>query len=315
MEILKLKAPTKDYLWGGNKLREEFGKKSEHKIIAESWELSVHKDGLTTIDSHPYKNMNFSDYLREKSSLAIGKNYDGDRFPILIKFIDALKSLSIQVHPKDEFAQKYENDNGKTEMWYIVDARKGSYIYYGFNKEVSKEEFEQAISQGKLESLLNKVYVNSGDVFFIEAGTVHAIGAGILIYEVQQNSNVTYRVYDFNRKDKDGNLRELHVDKALEVSNLKPNKKYDFDSLNTISPSLIRLAKSEYFDVFKGIISDLFYDITDESFHAISITEGAGFIKSGDAKFEFKKGDSFFIPAQNGSYQIIGGGTFILSRL
>lgn len=315
MEILKLNPPTKDYLWGGNKLREEYGKKSDYEIIAESWELSVHKDGLTKIDTHPYEDMNFSDYLKEKSNLVIGKNYDKDKFPILIKFIDALKSLSIQVHPKDDFAQKYENDNGKTEMWYIVDAKKNSFIYYGFKKEVSKEKFEEAIKNASLEDLLNKVYVKPGDVFFIEAGTVHAIGAGILIYEVQQNSNVTYRVYDYNRKDKDGNLRPLHIDKAIEVSNLKTNKEYNFESLNSISPSLIRLAKSEYFDVFKGIISDLFYDINDESFHAISIIEGSGYIKSEDEKIEFKKGDSFFIPAQNGSYQIIGEGSFILSKL
>ncbi|MDO5026236.1 MAG: class I mannose-6-phosphate isomerase [Tissierellia bacterium] len=315
MEILKLKAPTKDYLWGGNRLRKDFGKESKDEIIAESWELSLHKDGLTMIDSAPYKNMTLASLIEKRTNSIIGKDYDGDRFPILIKFIDALKSLSIQVHPQDDYARKYENDNGKTEMWYIVDADEDSFIYYGLKKEVSKEAFKKAIENSDLEAILNKVYVKAGDSFLIEAGTIHAIGAGILIYEVQQNSNVTYRVYDYNRRDKDGNLRQLHIDKALEVSNLTENKKYTFNSENTINPSLRRLAKSQYFDVFIGEINNQTYEISDESFHAISVVDGLGFIEANGIKHEFKKGQSFFIPAQNGSYTIKGQGKFILSRL
>lgn len=314
MDILKLKAPVKDYLWGGQKLRKDFNKESKSEIIAESWELSAHPDGASIIDNEPYQSLSFIDYLEKKGNQVIGKNYHGERFPILNKFIDAKGSLSIQVHPEDDYAQTHENDNGKTEMWYIVDADPDSYIYYGVKESVSKEEVSKAIEEGSIESLLNKVAVKKGDSFFIEAGTIHAIGAGIVIYEVQQNSNVTYRVYDFKRKDKDGKERDLHVRQALEVSNLEPNKVYEFSNENQIDPSLVRLCKSEYFDVFKGEVTNQSLKITEESFQALTFLEGSGRILAGQ-EINYKKGDSFFIPAQDGSYTIEGTGEFILSSL
>ena len=257
----------------------------------------------------------FTEYLKDKGNKVIGKDYKKDRFPILNKFIDAQDNLSIQVHPDDEYGLSHENDYGKTEMWYVIDAKPGSYLYYGLNKEVSKEEFAQAIDQGSFLDLLNKVEVKKGDVFFIEAGTIHAIGSGILIYEVQQNSNITYRVYDYKRKDKDGNERELHIDKAIEVSNLSVNKTYNFDNDNEVSKSLQRLVKSNYFDVLKGQISGETYHINEESFQALTIIDGRGTIQMGEESLEFTKGDSFFLPAKNGQYRIEGNGEFILSML
>lgn len=315
MKILKLKPALKDYLWGGNKLKTVYNKESNWDIVAESWELSAHKDGLSTIENGEFKGLTFDKYLEKMGNKVIGNEYTKDRFPILNKIIDANQSLSIQVHPEDKYANEHENDNGKTEMWYIIDAEPGSYLYYGVKEKLAKEEFKESIEEGTLLEKLNKVNVHKGDVFFIEAGTIHAIGEGILIYEVQQSSNVTYRVYDYKRKDKDGNERELHVEKALEVSNLKPNGEYNFDDKNSINSSLKRLAKSDYFDVLKGEVDDWSYTITEESFHAITFLEGNGEILTYGPSYKYEKGDTFFIPANNNEYKISGTGEFILSRL
>lgn len=316
MKILKLRPATKDYLWGGTKLKEKYNKTSNEDIMAESWELSAHKDGNSIIVNGEFEGLDFSKYLEKEGNIVIGKDYDKDRFPILIKFIDALKPLSIQVHPSDEYGLKHEGDFGKTEMWYILEAEEGANLFYGFNKEVTKEQYKIAIEDGSIEDLMNRVYVKPGDVLFIEAGTVHAIGAGIVICEIQQNSNVTYRVYDYKRKDKDGNERELHIDKAIEVSNLVPNKNYEFDNTNDINPNLKRLAKSDYFDVLKGSVNEKEeFNISEVSFQSVIILDGKGSIKLGDEELEFIKGDSFFIPAQNGKYTIKGNAEYIISRL
>lgn len=315
MKLLKLKPAQKDYLWGGNRLKSEYNKESDFEILAETWELSAHKDGVSVICNGKLNGKSFSDYLEENGNSVIGENYDKDRFPILNKFIDAQKPLSIQVHPKDEYALENENDYGKTEMWYVIEADEDSFLYYGFKDKVTKEEYRASIENGTLLDKLNKVEVNKGNVFFIEAGTVHAIGEGIIIYEVQQNSNVTYRVFDYKRKDKDGNERELHIDKAIEVSNLEPNIDYEFSNINSINDRMDRLAKSDYFDVLKGIVSSDEYKITKESFHAITFIDGNGEIKLEDEKENFKKGDTFFISAQDAEYSITGDGSFILSRL
>lgn len=317
MEILKLKPATKDYLWGGNLLREKYNKESNCDVIAESWELSAHCDGVSTIMNGKYKNKGFDQYLKDKGHSVIGKEYKKNTFPILIKFIDALKPLSIQVHPNDEYANAFENDNGKTEMWYVLEAEEGSFLYNGFKNDVTKEEFIKSINEGTLENLLNKQVVKKGDVILLEAGSVHAIGKGIVICEIQQSSNVTYRVYDYLRKDKDGNLRELHLDKAIAVSNLKKFKEYSFDNNNKINSSLIRLAKSKYFDVLKGNVKDLKNElkITDESFHSLTFLNGNGKILLDNDSIEYIKGDTFFIPADNGKYTIEGSGEFILTTM
>lgn len=315
MEILKLKPALKDYLWGGNRLKTVYGRDTNWDIIAESWELSAHKDGLSIIDNGKYKGYTFQEYLDKMGNKVIGNDYTHDRFPILNKIIDAKQALSIQVHPEDKYAREHENDNGKTEMWYIIDAGPQSYLYYGVKEKLAKEEFKESIEDGTLLDKLNKVSVHKGDVFFIEAGTIHAIGEDILIYEVQQSSNVTYRVYDYKRKDKNGNERELHIDKALDVSNLKPNGEYNFKNDNNINSSLVRLAKSDYFDVLKGEVADWSYTITEESFHAITFLEGNGEIMTHGENYPYKKGDTFFIPASNNEYKISGSGEFILSRL
>ena len=201
MSILKLYPECKDYIWGGEKLKEKYGKQTHKTPCAESWELSFHNDGLTRLFSG-------KTLVESVAEMDLGENVNVfPFFPVLIKFIDAKENLSVQVHPSDEYALANENSFGKTEMWYIVEAEKGAGIYLGFNRDVTKEEYETAIKEKRLTELLNFYEVKAGECYFIPSGTIHAIGKGCLICEIQQNSNLTYRVYDYCRKDKNGKER------------------------------------------------------------------------------------------------------------
>ena len=220
--VVKLDPAFKDNLWGGTKLRTVFGKKCDYDVIGESWELSAHPDGQSRIADGRYKGMLFNDYLSIIGKEALGwKCQAQDRFPVLIKFIDAKQALSIQIHPDDEYALENEGEYGKNEMWYVIDCEPGAYLYCGLSKDVSKEEIEERIANNTITEVLNRIDVKPGDVVMVKAGTIHAIGAGILICEIQQNSNSTYRMYDYDRRDKFGNPRELHVAKALDVVDTK----------------------------------------------------------------------------------------------
>ena len=222
MYPLLLKPPVKDYLWGGTKLKEEYNLKSEKEIAAEGWMLSCHKDGSGIVMNGEMTGKTLTKVLEIWGKEAIGKNAEKFAyFPLLIKLIDAKQKLSIQVHPNDEYALKNEGEYGKTEMWYVVDCEEGAQLIYGFKCEVTKEEFKQRIKDNTLTEICNFVPVKKGDIFFIDAGTLHAIGEGILIAEVQQNSNTTYRVSDYGRLGADGKPRELHIEKALDVTELK----------------------------------------------------------------------------------------------
>lgn len=198
MSILKLKPACKDYLWGGRRLVEEYGKEYDGETLAETWELSCHPDGPSVISNGKYAGKTLEEYIEKEGREILGTHCRRFReFPVLIKFIDANKDLSIQVHPDNRFALKNEGQYGKTEMWYVMDTEPGAFLYYGFKKEISREEFRRRINDNTLTEVLNSVSVKKGDTFFIEAGTIHAIGKGILLAEIQQNSNVTYRVYDY----------------------------------------------------------------------------------------------------------------------
>lgn len=201
----------------------EFGKEYDGDKLAETWELSCHPDGPSYVANGEYAGETLSEYILMEGKKVTGthsRHYS--QFPLLIKFIDAKDDLSIQVHPDDEYAMKNEGQYGKTEMWYIVDCEEGASLYYGFSREVSKAEFEERIKNKTLLEVLNKVEVHKGDVLFIEPGTIHAIGKGNLIAEIQENSNVTYRVYDYGRKDANGKERDLHIEKALQVTKRVP---------------------------------------------------------------------------------------------
>lgn len=299
---IKLIPVVKEIIWGGDKLKKDYGKNADFDKLAESWELTVRPDGMNTVANGEYAGMTLGELIAKSGNKIVGSNYSGDRFPLLIKFIDACDRLSIQVHPSDDYALKNENEFGKTEMWYIVEAEEGAELVFGLSKDYTKESFAKAVSEGTVENLLNRVKVHAGDVYFIPSGLVHAIGAGILICEIQQNSNVTYRVYDYNRPGKDGKPRELHVEKAKEVIvNYTPEEieKMRFSGTAKRTPDL--LATCDKFTVYKHDISGEIEITADErSFVSISFTEGEGNIVFDGAFYPFKKGDTYFLPAGMG---------------
>ena len=298
MNIEKLYPECKDNIWGGTKLTEKYGKITDKSPCAESWELSFHKDGETRISD----GRKLSEVVTPAD---LGTNVEGfPFFPTLIKFIDAEDNLSVQVHPSDSYALEHENSFGKTEMWYIVEAEKGAGIYLGFNRDITHEEYRRAIEEKRLADLLNFYEVKSGECYFIPSGTVHAIGKGCLICEIQQNSNLTYRVYDYGRRDKDGNERELHIEKALLVSNLKKQ--------NTSSLSGTLLGISKYFTVNKIVLNGEMQIRTDGStFKCITSVRGSAEI---DGQ-HIATTDSYFVPANYGEFTLRGDCDLIITEI
>lgn len=304
MALLKLSPSFKDYIWGGHRLVDEYNKKYKGDILAESWELSCHPDGPSIIQNGSYAGRPLQEYIDEEGWQVLGNNCKVfENFPILIKFIDAKDNLSIQVHPDNDYALKTEGQYGKTEMWYVMDCGPDAFLYYGFKEHISKEEFEARIQNNTLLEVLHKVPVQKGDALFIEAGTLHAIGKDILIAEIQQNSNVTYRVYDYGRIGKDGNPRELHIPKALDVTNRIPLLRS-----KNFTP---HIAQCDYFTIDKlyldgDILCDVRGTVREESFASLLFLDGKGTISCNGEEMSFEKGDSFFMPAGSGDYHIKG---------
>lgn len=309
MEIIKLKAACMDYLWGGHILQERYGKGKGMPRVAESWELSAHPAGESTVCSGKDSGMKFTGYLHKYGKEILGERGEKFKFfPVLIKWIDAEKPLSVQVHPSDEYGLRVEGEYGKTEMWYVMDAKPGASLYFGVNRELSREELKQRIADNSLTEVLNQVEVHPGDVFFIESGTIHAIGEGILICEIQQNSNTTYRVYDYGRRDDKGNLRELHIDKALEVSSLIPVKpEMPHKEVKIPGGTFKELAQCKYFTCgCYDIDGETTIMAGNESFTALSILSGEGSVAGSENTLNFNAGDSIFIPANTGEVKISG---------
>ena len=284
-----LKPVGKDYLWGGQRLNDDFGKKINMDPLAETWECSTHPDGLSTVSGGEFDGMTLKDVIGMHPEF-LGQHYEElKEIPILIKFIDAKSDLSVQVHPSDEYAFKYEDgQRGKTEMWYVLDASLGARLVYGLRHDCTKEELRTYIAEGKLERHLQYVPIKKNDVFYIESGTIHAIGAGALVAEIQESSNLTYRMYDYNRVDKNGNLRQLHIDKALEVANLKglqePRQKL---RVLRYGPGVARelLSRCKYFEVLVHDINGaLTVPADDSKFDAVVCLEGEGEISCADSK-------------------------------
>ena len=416
MAIGKIHPACKQYLWGGEKLKREYGISSPNIPLAEAWVLSAHPDGDSRIsfsegelcsegkessegevcsegkessegkvcsegkessegesfseEESSSEGESFAEYLKchPEAVGSFGKAFPF--FPTLIKLIDAKKALSIQVHPDDSFALSREGQYGKTEMWIVLEREEGAFLYFGFQKDYTEEEIRRAIEEDNFPSLLCKVMVEPGDVFFIPAGTVHAIGAGILLAEVQQNSNLTYRVYDYGRKDAQGNTRELHVEKALEVMNRKQLSAYRQEAFKKQGKKpvgekatgekaagesatgekvaeknvyLERIGSCEYFTVDRLFLEEnAFYSgkLTEESFLSLLVLEGEGVFteetkcckdmhQDGSTEYKqeecssagkkeqrfVKKGESYFLPAEEGQWSLKGTGKFLLTFL
>ena len=318
MKPFLLKAPIKDYIWGGTKLREIFGKETELDRLAESWELSCHPDGECIIDGGDFDGMKLSEFVSAHPETVGNSFRSGNSFPVLVKLIDAKNDLSVQVHPNDDYAHKYENDNGKTEMWYIISADPGAELVYGFKDKITKDEFRRAIDDNTLMDKVNRVPVKQGDVFFIEPGTLHAIGKGILIAEIQQSSNVTYRVYDYGRLGADGKPRQLHVEKALEVTNTEPadhrRPVYGME-LDGVVTQL--LADCNYFIVNRHrIIKEAEFAADKNSFaHVLVIGGSGGELVADNYRLELKMGTSVFVPAGTGAFAIKGNCDIIITTI
>ena len=304
MSILKLRPSCKDYIWGGSRLKDEYGIEYDGEVLAEAWELSCHPDGPSYIVNGRYAGKTLQQYTQEEGKDVLGTHCRRFRdFPILTKFIDAKDNLSIQVHPDNRYALKNEGQYGKTEMWYVMDAGKDAFLYYGFKKEISREEFARRIQEDSLLEALNAVPVQKGDVLFIESGTIHAIGKNILIAEIQQNSNITYRVYDYGRIGKDGKKRDLHIEKALAVTNRIP--------IVRDNSSYPHVADCDFFTVDKlnldgKVMQKLTGKVSEESFASILILDGEGTISNQGETLDYKKGDSFFLSAGSGKYTMKG---------
>lgn len=311
MELLKLGAITKKIIWGGERLAREYGKGETGEKIAESWELTSRKDGVNTIIGGKYDGMLLSDYLASHKD-AVCKDWDGERFPLLIKLIDAEADLSIQVHPDDEYAALHTTDLGKTEMWYIVDAAPDARIIYGLKKKYTADEVRTAIANGTLEELMNYVPVKKGETYFIPSGMVHAICKGILIAEIQQNSNITYRVYDYNRRGADGKLRELHVDDALAVI----DKIEDPAAVRAESDDVKNIiAKCGYFTVYHFENKAFEMNATEDSFVHLLCLGGNAEISYNGGALSIAKGESVFVPAGFGVFSVNDGADIVVSTL
>lgn len=315
MSLLKLRPIGKDYLWGGERLKKEYGKDINITPLAETWECSVHPDGMSIIVGGEFDGKTLAEVVEKNPDFLGEKNKN--EFPILVKFIDAAENLSVQVHPNDVYAKLNEGQNGKTEMWYILDAAADSFLIYGFEAEYSKETIRRAAENGTLMNYLHKEKVQKGDTVFIPAGTVHAIGKGLLIAEIQENSNVTYRIYDYDRIDKNGNKRELHIDKALEVMNTnKAPKLTKYSVLNNDEYSERMLCKCDCFQTNHILIKRLYESYVDSSgCEIILCIDGEGNIFSDGCEVKFGKGDCIFITSDTGRYVIKGGSELLRIKI
>ena len=316
-EPFLLKPAGIEKLWGGTRLNDDFSKNLDIENLAESWECSTHPDGQSIVGSGAFKGLTLSEAISENSEL-LGEKIKGQSdLPILVKLIDARQNLSVQVHPNDEQARKLENEkNGKMEVWYVLDAYKNSKLVYGLNYDISKEDLKKSIEDKSIEKYLQKVSVSKNDIFFIKPGTIHAIGAGILLAEIQQNSNITYRLYDYDRTDKKGNKRELHIDKALEVANLErtniPKQPMRVLKYRRGCASEL-LCRCQYFQVERLLVNTertrSLYETasTDQSFEIYLCINGCGVIyyEPNHVLMVFK-GDTVFVPANSVNFKIHG---------
>ncbi len=309
LKPLRLLPAGKGYIWGGERLKKEYNKNLDTTPLAETWECSVHPDGLSLVSGGEYNGLTLKEVIQKNPDYLGTKS---DLMPILIKFIDAAKDLSIQVHPDDKYAKEIEGDNGKTEFWYVLDAEEGAELIYGFEHPMDRAKLEAAVKEGNLEKMLHHIPVHKGDVFFVYPGTVHAIGKGIVLVEVQESSNLTYRLYDYDRIDKDGKKRPLHIEKAADVLDMEPVKivrqpqrmvRYYFGCAREL------LCRCEYFEVERIQVTKGFsFSVLSASFQVLLCIDGNGGLETDETNkpVRFDKGACFFLPAGLGRCHIIG---------
>ncbi len=315
MDILKLKPAVKDYIWGGTRLKDEFSVETDLERVAESWVLSCHQNGACVVLNGEFKGQVLHQVVHENPDFVGTHGNDFKDFPILVKLIDAHEDLSVQVHPDDEYAAEVEGTSGKTELWYVVDCEEGASLICGFSEELTVEQFRQAILNGTILDYVHRYDIKKGDVFLLESGTLHAIGKGTVIAEIQQSSDITYRVYDYDRTDDEGNKRELHVDKAIDVAITappvnEPGAAGKPEKVENHTEQL--LADCEYFKTRlckNSEDSSIFVDGT--SFACVLVVEGSAVFED----VELKRGECAFIPAGFGIVNVSGEAEYLLTTI
>lgn len=307
-EPIFLRPTGKDYLWGGSRINDEFGKGIALEPLAETWECSTHPDGPSYALGGEFDGQSLAEILKAHPDYLGTHPERGEGLPILIKFIDARRNLSVQVHPTDDFAAAHENgQRGKTEMWYVLDAAKDAKLVYGLRHDTDAEALRESIENGTVEKHLQTVPIAKNDVFFIEAGTIHAIGAGALIAEIQQSSNLTYRLYDYDRVDKNGHKRPLHVQKALAAANLRsstaPRQPMRVLHYRPGCASEL-LCRCKYFEVYRMLVNterrqQVTYRADPMSFRVLLCVDGCGTVSFCNSASNIYKGDCVFLPADS----------------
>lgn len=312
MEPIFLKGAFQEKIWGGRNLKDEFGYDIPSDKTGELWAISAHPNGPATVINGPYAGKTVAELWNEHRELF--GNQEGDVFPLLTKIIDAHDDLSVQVHPDDEYGLAHEGELGKTECWYILSAEPGAKIIYGHHAK-TKEELEQQIHNGNWDELLRYVEVKAGDFFHLPSGTIHALGSGIMILETQQSSDTTYRLYDYDRRDDEGNLRELHIQESIDVSTV-PHKDFtnNFTVIETENGVIKTLVDTEFFTVFEWDIHGPVKFEREGLYTLVSVIDGEGRIEIDGNQFELKKGDHFILPHEISSWTLNGDMHLIASH-
>ena len=301
------------------------GKETTISPLAESWECSTHPDGSSMAASGKYEGMTLEEILKKHpeylgSRVRETGSEETGQLPVLVKLIDAKADLSVQVHPTDAYAKEFENGQlGKSELWYILDAEKDTRIVYGLRRKITKETLKEAAENGTIEKYLQKVPVKKDQVFFVEAGTIHAVGGGCLLAEIQENSNLTYRLYDYDRIDKNGKKRPTHIEKALDVAKLETalQPRQPIRVLN-YTPGCARelLGRCRHFEVYRMLVNterrqEVFYRADELSFRVLLCIDGCGMFTFGESVLEIYKGDCVFVPADSAKMRIHGKFQFL----
>ncbi|WP_034552661.1 mannose-6-phosphate isomerase, class I [Carnobacterium funditum] len=303
-EPLFLEAVLQERIWGGTKLHDVFGYDLSSDKVGECWAISAHPNGPSTIQNGQYKGMTL-EQLWEKQRAVFG-NAKGEVFPLLTKILDANDDLSVQVHPDDAYGLEHEGELGKTECWYIIDADEGAEIIYGHHAK-TKKELEKMIREGKWDELLQRIKVKKGDFFFVPSGTIHAIGAGILILETQQSSDTTYRLYDYDRKDDAGKLRELHIQQSIDVTtvpHVDATKESKIEKLENVD--ITTYAKTDFFNVYQWEIKGKAAFEASAPYTLVSVLEGEGMLSVESGDYSLNKGTSFILPNDIENWSIDG---------
>lgn len=314
MEPLFLKPLFMYRIWGGTALRDKFNYEIPSENTGECWAISSHENGDCEITNGKFKGMTLSNLWSNHKELF--GNMPGDKFPLLTKILDANDNLSVQVHPDNEYAKENENGElGKTECWYIIDCDDDAEMIFGHNAK-SKEELEYMISNNKWSDLLKRVKVNKGDFFYVPSGTIHALCKGTLVLETQQNSDTTYRVYDYDRVDSNGSKRELHVDKSIAVTTVPHvENKSDYNIIENDNFKLTTFLSNEFFSVHKLDVFSEYSSTQDKPFELYSVIDGSGKLVSNTHEYSLNKGDNFILPNNFGEFKLIGNLQLIISHM